>query len=338
MASRDASYDLNDLLMSDLEGRLMVFQDNVRTGSGTKDVMQYYTEERIIELIGPSNGFKFDEGFATDGTIERINVIENGPNGAEVLFSITELDIPLVDYMKAASTSTLRDDVAVWREEFSGDDTFNLAGSNDFFNGFSGDDILRGRGGNDRLLGAGGDDKLLGGGGNDLLKGGGGNDLLKGGSGDDRMAGNKGSDTLKGGGGKDVLAGGGGSDKLAGGGANDKVKGGGASDVLLGNGGNDRMAGGGGNDKLIGGKGSDFMNGGGGADTFVFTRAGAASDVDRIARFQDDVDTLQFRTRDDFDSIEISQKRAHTLIEHSEGKILLLKFDADDLDAGDFQF
>ena len=359
MATNDASFDLKDLLMSNLDYRVLVFQDNVRIPDyGTKDIVQYILSDRVVELIGPSDGFQQVNGTFVGGTVEQINVISVDPDTkeSEVLFSVSDLSIPLVDYVKAASTSTLSDDFAVWREQFSGDDTFNLAGTNDYFNGFAGDDILRGRGGDDRLLGAGGNDKLLGGGGDDLLRGGSGNDLLKGGRGDDRLAGNSGSDTLKAGGGKDVLAGGGGNDRLAGGGANDKLKGGGGADVMIGGGGNDRMVGGGGNDRMIGGggndrmvggggkdtllggKGSDFMNGGAGADTFVFTRAGARSDVDRIARFQDDIDTLQFRTRDDFDSLDISQKRGHTVIEHSEGKIVLLKFDADDLDAGDFQF
>ena len=340
-AARDASYDLQDLLMSDLEDRLMIFQNNVRVPEGPKgvyDLLQYVLPTRVIELIGPSEGYSFENGMATSGEIIRINVIDTSTGTPRLLYSVKDLSIPLEDYMRAAATASQADDMAVWRKQFSGDDIFNLTPEDDYFKGFAGDDVLRGRGGEDRLLGGGGKDKVLGGGGDDKLFGNGGNDILRSGGGNDVLAGGGGSDVLKGGGGRDLLKGGGGNDRMFGGGADDRLIGGGGNDALKGGGGDDKLFGRAGGDVMVGGKGSDRMNGGGGSDTFVFTRAGVASDNDVIARFQDGVDTLRMRTGDSFASLDISQSGRDTVIDHKEGSITLLNFDADDLDFGDFQF
>ncbi|KUP93869.1 calcium-binding protein [Tritonibacter horizontis] len=174
-----------------------------------------------------------------------------------------------------------------------------------------GDDTVSGRGGDDTISGHAGDDLLQGGARHDTLNGGTGNDTLMGNAGSDALFGQTGSDLMKGGGGRDtiygasgrdVLVGNGGNDSLVGGSGNDTLSAGAGSDQLIGGAGRDRLAGGngedtlqgsGGSDFLDGGKGNDLLEGGGGRDRFEFNKK---SGEDRIADFQDDIDTILLDT------------------------------------------
>ncbi|MCF8511706.1 MAG: hypothetical protein K9G43_09685, partial [Rhodobacteraceae bacterium] len=70
-------------------------------------------------------------------------------------------------------------------------------------------------------------------------------------------------------------------------------------DRLSGNAGANTLWGMAGNDTLTGRGGNDRLYGGGGADRFVFA---AGHGADRIADFQDDIDTLVFAARASFDT------------------------------------
>lgn len=99
----------------------------------------------------------------------------------------------------------LSNNVSVWADGGTGDDTL-LGGV--------GTDTLLGGDGNDYLNGRNGNDLIEGGNGNDLLYGSGGNDQLYGQAGADRLDGGAGNDHLDGGvdGVKDTLTGGAGAD------------------------------------------------------------------------------------------------------------------------------
>ncbi|ROU02996.1 calcium-binding protein [Histidinibacterium lentulum] len=186
-------------------------------------------------------------------------------------------------------------------------DTMFGGSGNDRLQALDGFDTLFGGTGNDRLWGNNGNDRIWGDSHDDILDGGLGLDRLWGGTGDDRLWGKAGPDQLWGGPGDDRLWGNSGFDRLSGGSGNDRLFGGQADDVLLGDSGNDvlqgdsgrdTLYGGPGNDTLYGNSGSDVLNGGSGndllfggqmADRFVFS-----SGRDRIADFEDDVDTLLF--------------------------------------------
>ncbi|PTW47786.1 glycosyl hydrolase [Rhodovulum kholense] len=200
--------------------------------------------------------------------------------------------------------------------------------------GRGGRDTLQGNGGDDTLQGGAGDDWLLGGDGDDRLWGGAGGDLLEGGTGDDLYAvdtagdrtlerpdegwdrvcaslswtlgdhveqltlggsaaldgtGNALANVLTGNAGANYLCGLGGPDTLSGGAGDDGLVGGTGDDRLWGGDGNDWLDGGEGADLLDGGAGSDLLIGGAGADLFIFTGG-----WDRIADFEDDLDTLRF--------------------------------------------
>lgn len=99
--------------------------------------------------------------------------------------------------------------------------------------------------------------------------------------------------------GGDNLDGGDGNDRLYGGAGNDALQGGAGADTLWGGGQDDALRGGQGNDLLYGGAGADFVSGGfgndtlwgrTGADTFGF---GPGFGADRVADFQDNVDTIR---------------------------------------------
>jgi glucose/arabinose dehydrogenase len=99
-----------------------------------------------------------------------------------------------------------------------------------------------------------------------------------------------GADLIDGGAGSDRLFGGAGRDTVYGGTENDTVHGGSQADILRGNEGNDQVFGSAGNDQITGGEGADTVTGGGGRDTFYF---GLTSASDRIADFQNDIDTIR---------------------------------------------
>lgn len=189
--------------------------------------------------------------------------------------------------------------------------------------GEAGDDLLRGGAGSDALYGGLGADRIEGGDLDDLLFGDHGNDRLLGDAGADKLFGGLGSDSLLGGLGDDGLSGGVGADTLDGGAGIDvvdysgapgivvadlqspslnkgeakgdvyleveSIRGSSHSDRLWGNGAGNTLWGQDGQDRLAGRGGNDVLFGGNGGDTFEFRKGWQ---VDRIADFRDDLDTI----------------------------------------------
>jgi serralysin len=175
----------------------------------------------------------------------------------------------------------------------AGDDLLPGLGGNDTIRGGLGNDSLDGGAGDDRLSGGSGEDTLLGRGGNDLLGGGNGHDDMNGGSGNDRLFGGTGNDRLIGLSGNDQLVGGDGNDRLAGLSGSDRLSGGTGDDRLNGSGGSDRLFGGSGRDDLNGSRGADFLVGGANSDTFTFSTALGAGNVDTIQGYSSVSDTIR---------------------------------------------
>jgi Ca2+-binding RTX toxin-like protein len=186
----------------------------------------------------------------------------------------------------------------------------------------TGSNVLHGGAGNDTIIAGAGDDAIFGGIGDDALLGNAGQDLLHGGAGNDWLDGGPGGDVLDGGSGWDVLSyqsatsgvtvnltsnqnggtatgdaisnievvqGTNFADTLTGvdrgGGNGVQLYGEGGNDSLTGMGGGDYLVGGSGNDTLDGGACSDLLNGGAGADTFRFSTALGAGNVDTLQDF-----------------------------------------------------
>lgn len=177
---------------------------------------------------------------------------------------------------------------------------------------------LRGSTSEDRVCGLAGDDTLLGRKGADILEGNAGQDILRGQGGTDEIRGGKGNDLLIGGGGDDSLHGDGGAD------------------TLLGWHGADILFGGAGRDLLAGGAGRDRMTGGAGADIFEFA---GRHGFDEITDFTDGQDLVRYEgTGLSFEDLTIRAVDEGTLIVSDEGRILLLRVDASEIDADDFLF
>jgi serralysin len=130
--------------------------------------------------------------------------------------------------------------------------------------------------------------------GNNVLSGGAGDDELNGGRGRDTLNGQLGDDLLNGDAGRDILNGGLGADTLNGGAGNDSGDGGFGNDILSGGRGDDTLSGGFGADTLNGGRGNDSLTGGvgGSIDTFVFSNALTAGNVDDIEDFSSPFDQI----------------------------------------------
>jgi len=174
-----------------------------------------------------------------------------------------------------------------------GDDRILGGAGNDRLDGGDGNDRISGEDGDDRLNGGTGDDRLNGNAGSDRLSGRFGNDRLGGGDGNDILNGSAGNDALSGGTGDDILLSGSGNDGLTGGDGNDQMLAGSGDDRLRGGDGDDRLIGDRGNDRLDGGLGADLLSGGAGFDTFVFSTALAAENVDSIRGYQTLFDTIR---------------------------------------------
>ena len=186
-------------------------------------------------------------------------------------------------------------------------------------NGSSGADTLRGDGNGNRLEGQGGNDVIEGLAGDDTLGGGAGNDTLTGGEGNDSVAGGAGTDLLSygdlsasnlavtvdlvslratGAAGSDTLAGienvltGAGNDSLLGDSAANILISGAGNDTIIGGTGNDSLVGAAGNDQLYGGANQDTLIGGEGIDSFCFTTALGASNVDMVLDYSVADDTI----------------------------------------------
>ncbi|HTU12656.1 MAG TPA: M10 family metallopeptidase C-terminal domain-containing protein [Allosphingosinicella sp.] len=173
---------------------------------------------------------------------------------------------------------------------------FGNAGVN-ALSGGAGNDLLDGKEGNDVLSGGANDDILYGRDGNDQLHGGAGTDYLEGGAGDDLYFVDGGADLV-------VELAGQGADRVfasasyaLGAGAAVEVlstdfNAGTASINLTGNELANTLFGNDGANVLNGGAGSDFLDGKGGADSFAFTTALGANNVDTVVGFQTGIDTI----------------------------------------------
>lgn len=116
------------------------------------------------------------------GVIDR--VLEEG---ADYSVDTTGMNMDAADFFRVSETRSNKDNMALVRSVFSGDDKLLGGTVKDKLNGFNGNDFVNGRGGND---------VLYGGRGNDVLKGGNGRDRLDGGAGRDRLEGGKGADVF----------------------------------------------------------------------------------------------------------------------------------------------
>lgn len=164
---------------------------------------------------------------------------------------------------------------------------------------------------NDTIDARGGNDNIFAGGGNDFIVGGAGDDVINGGSGYDHMDGGAGNDTYVVDNGSDLIV-----ERIDGGTdtvvtfinfqlfhselENLTLAGGTAyagfgnyrDNQLTGNGIGNRLEGKEGNDVIDGRDGGDVLVGGLGADTFAFSTAPSAANVDQILDFQAGVDKI----------------------------------------------
>jgi serralysin len=109
---------------------------------------------------------------------------------------------------------------------------------------------------------------------------------------DDEIYGRGGWDWLHGGAGNDTIYGGYGNDTVFGGSGSDLLRGGRGADWLNGGRGRDDVRGGSGDDVVNGGRGTDMLTGGTGNDFFVFDTALGEANVDTIADFGVDDDSI----------------------------------------------
>ena len=112
------------------------------------------------------------------------------------VYSITNASFSARDWYSAVISEETSDDIALYTEILSANDTINLSSGADIAYGVDGDDRIDGFGGDDRIFGGSGDDWIVGGAGNDTLLGEAGDDVLIGGLGDDRLTGGAGADTF----------------------------------------------------------------------------------------------------------------------------------------------
>ncbi|PCI43188.1 MAG: hypothetical protein COB49_12625 [Alphaproteobacteria bacterium] len=162
--------------------------------------------------------------------------------------------------------------------------------------------------------------------GRDIIYGLGGNDVIRTGAGRDRVLGGNGADTLYGGKGHDTLKGGKGDDVL---------RGALGKDLLIGGPGKDTLFGSVGPDTLTGGRANDRLTGGNGADTFVF---GTNHGHDRITDFKSNLDLIRFTTGVMFDDLTFTRQGSNTLIDSTEGTVLLIDVLPNALSDSDFLF
>lgn len=134
----------------------------------------------------------------TKGTVEALGDWFRDSSGDWYeYFAVSRLNLPMADLIDAIFTPSNKDDLALVKSQFSGNDRIYLSDFDDSMDGFRGADVMYGNDGRDILDGGKGKDKLFGGRGKDKLKGGDGDDIIRGGRGRDVETGGDGEDTFR---------------------------------------------------------------------------------------------------------------------------------------------
>ncbi|WP_395612319.1 calcium-binding protein [Allosphingosinicella sp.] len=232
-------------------------------------------------------------------------IVEHSGEGSDLVYTTTSFTLGAGQEIEILSAGDATGTAAI---DLTGNELNNTLWGNAAAN------LLTGGDGADDLHGFGGIDGLLGGDGNDFLDGGDGDDSLHGQDGSDTLVGGAGNDFLDGGAGADVMYGGAGNDTYIAGAGDYIVEAvGGGTDLvyattsfalsagqeietlaaasgtaaidLTGNEFANTLIGNDGNNILDGGLGNDLLVGQGGADTFAFTTALGANNVDAVSGF-----------------------------------------------------
>lgn len=209
------------------------------------------------------------------------------------------------------ANAVLGANVAETLNGLGGNDVIFGSGGGDLLNGGDGNDYLNGGVGPDMLNGSVGQDRLFGFTGADTMNGGGGADSMNGGSGNDTYVVDHAGDVVtetSASGGIDLVRSslshtlganldnlmltGSGAINGKGNGLANGITGNAGSNTLIGLGGADTLKGGEGADILAGGAGFDMLTGGAGADSFVFSIAPAAGNIDSITDYDVVADTI----------------------------------------------
>lgn len=243
---------------------------------------------------------------------------------------------PVLDQHDNVSVGTIGADTLSGLE---GTDTLQGGSGGDFLNGNQDNDILQGNQGADTLHGGQGDDIVRGGQDNDVVLGDVGDDMVFGDLGRDVVNGGEGNDILWGGQGAnpdtadsgDTLSGEAGNDFVNGNGGDDAIDGGIGEDTVHGGRGDDVIFGGDGDDMVFGDLGNDTLSGGAGADQFQMHGGGRDVIIDFNLAQGDRV------VLDAGASYTLSQQGADTVIDWSEGQVVLSNVQASSL-TGDWIF
>jgi Ca2+-binding RTX toxin-like protein len=139
---RDYGFDIKYLLVPDAADPFFVS----KTGFDVVDASPYGAGTVGDSYTGT---FVVKDVHIVEGTI---NSFVRQPGG-DFVGSITGLQISFKDLSAAAATDDKSDDIALWAQAFSGDDSFTGTNTADRLQGFSGNDKLYGRYGNDILSG-----------------------------------------------------------------------------------------------------------------------------------------------------------------------------------------
>jgi Ca2+-binding RTX toxin-like protein len=115
---------------------------------------------------------------------------------------------------QVADTINTINELSLWADGDSGNDTITGSSNDDYLNGGADEDVLTAGAGADTVLGEGGNDTLSGDNDADFMNGGANNDSISGGAGADTLQGGTGDDILQGGTGVDTLTGGDGADQF----------------------------------------------------------------------------------------------------------------------------
>jgi Ca2+-binding RTX toxin-like protein len=227
-------------------------------------------------LVGAGGNDRLDGGLGADTM--------DGGAGNDTFYVDDANDVVIdssgKDTIRAKTSYTLADGVAIEVMRVSGTDGLHLTGNN-----------LA-----NEMYGGVGDDYLAGAGGNDRLEGGFGADTMEGGAGDDLYIVDDGGDWVI-----EAAGAGSGIDTVRASTSYELTAN--VENLLLtgtgdfegwGNALNNALTGNGGHNVLDGGLGNDILNGGGGGDTFRFSTEPGTNNVDTIVAFDHAVDTIQF--------------------------------------------